>query len=234
MAGSRVDGAGMFFQKKKVRVVIIDDERLSADVLRLALAGAREIEVAGMAHDAAAGIALCRALRPEVVLIDWILREGDGLEVLNTLRGELPATRWCLVSAFGYADMVFAAEAAGAHGVIDKAAADVAMIREAVRVITAGKEFFCPVSSQYLRRALPLVHPPLTEREKKILKQLARYESRKTIAAEAGLAPSTITEHIARIARKLGLDERAGASVIVPAARKAGALPKLPSADGLE
>lgn len=214
-----------------VRIAIIDDELSVSSAFAELFGRDARFEVMGCAESFKEGRALCCRQVPDVAIVDVMLGDGSGLDLAREVGPVAPNIRWLIMTACVSVDIVQEAADAGASGIIDKRSVEWSNIVDAVLAIARGGEYFCAVASDFLRRGLHLVYPPLTPLEKRILHRLARYETRVRIARAEGLARSTISEHIARIAHKLQLDARPSASAIVPAARAAGALPRMP-ADG--
>jgi DNA-binding NarL/FixJ family response regulator len=214
-----------------VRIVIVDDEVSVASAFAELFTRDARFEVMGCADSMAAGRELCLRHVPDVALVDIMLGDGSGIELSREVGPITPNVRWLIMTGCVSADLVHEAADAGAAGVVDKRSVEWRDVVDAALAIARGGEYFCAVASDFLRRGLHLIHPPLTPLEKRILHRLARYETRARIADAEGLARSTIAGRIAQIAHKLHLDAKPSASAIVPAARAAGALPRMP-ADG--
>src|SRR5438552_18641422 len=99
-----------------IRVVIVDDERLFAELLRVALRAAEGIEVLAVVHDVKSAIVALNEHRPDVVIADYHLPDGTGADLARAVRGSLPDTSVPVLTADASGVTVNAAARAGAAG----------------------------------------------------------------------------------------------------------------------
>ncbi|MBX9870031.1 MAG: response regulator [Burkholderiaceae bacterium] len=104
---------------QKIRVVIIEDYHMTRSLLRIILRG-EEFDVVGEAIDGQSGVAMCKKLKPDIVLLDIIMPNLNGLEALAEIRADNPEVLVIMVSRLGDEEVVNQAMQAGANGYIVK------------------------------------------------------------------------------------------------------------------
>jgi two-component system, NarL family, invasion response regulator UvrY len=197
------------------RIVIADDHAVVRKGLRMILADAAGIEVAGEAASADELLAFVRSGRADAVILDVGLGDRDGIEVLKHLRSEFPHLPVLIMSI--HAEEIFAVRAfrAGASGYIEKSA-DPEMLRDAVRAVAAGGTYISSAVAEQLRTDLargaasPLPHQRLTDREFEVFRHLGAGKSVTEIARAINLSVKTVSTHRTRILAKMGLETNAG------------------------
>lgn len=196
-----------------VRVALVEKDHIVRHALADLLEWDRAIAIVGEAGTVATARALLLAARPEVVILDPRLPDGDGLELCRALRTAYPAIRWLILSAEIAPEAMLAAIHAGAAGymVKDLTELDVA---GAVKAIAAGHSHLdrrpVPSLTHPLRRRAGTHHAPamaLTTMEMTILLLLAQGLSNKQIARRLFFSESAIRNHLLALTRKLGLDD---------------------------
>ena len=197
----------------KIRVVIVDDHRLFRAGVRAELGNG--IEVVGEAEDVATAVASIAATAPDVVLLDVHLPGGGGVEVLRQVLPALPDVRFLAVSVSDAADDVIGAIRAGARGYVTKTISgdDLA---DAVTRVAAGDAVFSPRLAGFVLDAFaatdaPAIDPELdalTNREREVLRLIARGYAYKEIAKELFISVKTVETHVSSVLRKLQLSNR--------------------------
>lgn len=202
--GSEVEG-------RPLRVVIIDDQRVLRELLAALLATTPRYQVLAQTSSGKEGIELCERFRPDLVILDIMLPDLNGVEVLRRLRERFRATKVLVVTAYEQASVVQRAFEAAAHGIVTKGV-PLHELREAIERVASGGVYYCSRASELLRegREQPLASSTLTMREREILQRVASGASSKAIAAELGLSEKTVSNHRANIMRKVGVRETAG------------------------
>jgi DNA-binding NarL/FixJ family response regulator len=214
---------------RRIRVLIVEDQTLVREGIRSLLSLSPEIEVAGEASDGESAIARLAAVAPDVVLLDVRMPGLSGIEVLERLssEGRLPPT--IVLTTFGDEALVREALAAGAKGFLLKDVSLDGLVR-AIRAVSSGEGAVVPVldspaarGSKSLSGNFPTLDPPdaLTEREREVLRLLARGQSNREIAQALSVAEGTVKNHVSSILSKLGVRDRTRA---VLQAIKSGAL----------
>jgi DNA-binding NarL/FixJ family response regulator len=202
---------------RPIRVVIVDDHALVRDAVRAALTRGG-MDVVGQAGTAADAERLALELRPDVLLLDITLPDGNGIDVVGRIAGRLPATQIVMLTVSSADEDVREAIRLGAVGYQTKDGGSEALVR-AIRGAVDGEL----VMPRHLARSLvrnlaadaqPAVELPreLTERERSILRRLAEGRTARDIADELVLSPRTVEGHVGRILRKLGVRNRAEAA----------------------
>jgi DNA-binding NarL/FixJ family response regulator len=193
-----------------LRVLLVDDERLFAELMRVALSRADDIEVIGVAHSVAEAVATAPGLHPAVVLTDYHLPDGTGADVARALRRS-DADVSVLVLTGDPSESVLADVArSGAVGHLTKAR-DLDEVVAAVRSAAAGEILFTPTELQRLlvaERTAPTLEEPLTVREMEVLRLLAGGASTSVSSETLGISTATLRAHVQAILRKLGAHSR--------------------------
>ncbi|MEU9142882.1 response regulator transcription factor [Streptomyces sp. NPDC048349] len=198
-----------------IRVVIADDQEMVRTGFRMILESQPDIEVVADAADGEAALAAVTRHRPDVLLLDIRMPTLDGLEVTRRLSGQT-TPRIVIVTTFDLDEYVHAALHGGASGFLLKDASP-AMLVEAVRAAAVGDALVSPAITVRLLRdmaphtpATPARRPaePLTERERDVVRSLARGLTNAEIAAELYVSLSTVKTHLANVQAKLGARNR--------------------------
>jgi DNA-binding NarL/FixJ family response regulator len=197
----------------KIRVVIVDDHRLFRAGVRAELGNG--IEVVGEAEDVASAVASIAATAPDVVLLDVHLPGGGGVEVLRQVLPALPDVRFLAVSVSDAADDVIGTIRAGARGYVTKTISGDDLAAAVTRV-AAGDAVFSPRLAGFVLDAFaatdaPAIDPELdalTQREREVLRLIARGYAYKEIAKELFISVKTVETHVSSVLRKLQLSNR--------------------------
>jgi DNA-binding NarL/FixJ family response regulator len=201
-----------------IRVLVVDDHA----VVRRGLLGFLEllddISVVGEADNGQHAIELARSIRPDVVLMDLLMPEVDGIAATATIKAELPEVEVVALTSFVEEARVTAALEAGASGFIlkDAEADDVA---EAIRAAHRGEVHLDPAVAALLARRVrerasaTVRQEPLTEREREVLGLVAHGLSNKAIADKLAITERTARTHVSNILGKLGLASRTQAAL---------------------
>lgn len=204
----------------RLRLLIADDHPLFRKGLRTLLEAVPDFTLVGEAETGPRASELAVELQPDVVLMDLQMPGGSGIEATRAIVATSPTTKVLVVTLFEDDDSVFAALRAGARGYILKDTDEEEMIR-AVRAVAHGEAIVGPaVATRVLayfaappRDAPPKAFPALTEREREILRLIARGSRNPDIARELSVAPKTVANHVSNIFAKLQVADRAEAII---------------------
>jgi DNA-binding NarL/FixJ family response regulator len=200
-----------------IRIVVIDDHRMVADALAQTLDAVAVMEVAGTAPTLAEGLRLVEHVRPDVVIMDVVLPDGDGAVDTAKVLQRCPAAKVLVLSAQTGIDVVARAMEAGAVAFISKST-PLADLAEAVRRVQAGEVLFGPEQvravSRYLREAVGGVGQDLSDRELEVLELLGEGATTQEMVDRLHLSPHTVRNHIRNLSAKLGARSRLEAVAI--------------------
>jgi DNA-binding NarL/FixJ family response regulator len=176
-----------------------------------------DIEVVGEAVDGSEGVAMARRLEPDVVLMDLLMPNMDGVTAIGRIKAERPETEIVTMTSFIEEEQVTAALEAGASGYVLKDA-EAEEVAQAIRAAYNGEVHLDPAVSRLLAQRMRQrkdAEPvePLTAREKEVLTQLAKGAANKEIAYELGITERTARTHVSNILGKLGLASRTQAAL---------------------
>jgi len=196
-----------------VRVLIVDDHAVVRAGLKLLLDAEDDLEPVGEAGTARDAIFEARSTKPDVVLLDVVMPDQSGLDVLPQLLHERPETKVLVLSMQDDPQYVRAAFAAGASGYVLKEAADTEVV-QAIREVARGGRYvhpelgarFVSAETEAARRA---DEDPLSDREREVLRLLALGHTNQEIAKQLYISVRTAETHRAHIMQKLRLSSRA-------------------------
>jgi NarL family two-component system response regulator LiaR len=199
----------------KIRVLVADDHPFVRHGLRTYLDTLDDIEVVGEASDGAQAVQLAEGLLPDVVLMDLVMPELDGVEATRRIRDVSPSTKVIALTSFDDDEKVFPAIKAGAAGYLLK---DVhpAELAEAVRKASRGEALLAPSVAARLMQEVSGERPAasgLTGRELEVLRLIARGLPNKLIARELVVSEKTVKTHVSNILAKLHLADRTQAAL---------------------
>ncbi len=204
-----------------INVLLADDQMLARMGIRVLLEDAQDISIVGEAASGREAAALARELRPDVVLMDLKMGDGDGVEATQTIRQECPATRVLILSSYGDSNLLRRTATVGAAGYVLKDVSSVELIG-AIRSVHQGKTTIAPDIARQLLDDLAnstsggesVRRGPhgLTQRDTEVLAEVARGLGDKEIAAKLFLSESTVKSHLRTVYRRLRLRNRAHAA----------------------
>jgi DNA-binding NarL/FixJ family response regulator len=202
-----------------IRLVLVDDHALIRAGVRSELTGpgwpAPRIAVVGEADSVEDAVAVIRATKPDVVLLDVHLPGGDGQRVITALRDDPTLPRFLALSVSDSAEDVIVVVRAGARGYVTKTIA-AAELADAIERVHSGDAVFSPRLAGFVLDAfageIPAPSDPeldlLTAREQEVLRLIARGYAYKEVASRLHLSVKTIETHVSAVLRKLQLSNR--------------------------
>src|SRR3954469_8694008 len=196
-----------------IQVLIVDDHAVVRAGIKLLLVREEDMEPVGEAGSGREAVFEARSLKPDVILMDVVMPDGNGLEVIPTLLRERPETKVLLLSMQDDPRYVREAFAAGASGYVLKEAADAEGVA-AVREVARGGRYVNPELGARLVAADAAAskraeQDPLSDREREVLRLLALGHTNQEIAKKLFISVRTAETHRAHIMQKLGLQSRA-------------------------
>ena len=192
----------------KTKVLIVDDHA----ILRMGLASLINAEddlvVIGDADDGETAIRKARKLNPDVIVMDLMMPDMDGVETTEHILANCHEAKILILTTFGTSDALGHALSAGALGAVMKNVPFPELVR-AIRTVATGKRFVSPDIERILASRPPL--PPLSPRQGEILSAIARGLSNTEIANLLGIGPDMVKTHVNLLFKKLGASNRAEA-----------------------
>ena len=200
--------------RKPIRVLLADDHPFVLAGLRTTLETEPDVLVVGEAADGDEAQRQCRALQPDVLVLDLNMPGSPATATVAFVREHCPNVRVVVLTAYEDA-YVRALIAAGVGGYVLKDEAPEALVLAVRSVASGGTWFSQPVVAHLVRAwsAPAPTGPPLTERERQLLTLLARGWDNARIAAEVHLEENTVRTYLSRLYAKLGVQTRAEAMV---------------------
>ena len=204
-----------------IRVLVADDQSMVRAGFRMLLAGEEYIDVVAEASNGLEAVEKAERFQPDVILMDIRMPELDGLEATRRILATDNGARVLVLTTFDLDEYVYEALRAGASGFVLKDDPPEQLIG-AVRVVATGDALLSPaVTKRVIKRftRTPLPAPPkelgdLSERERDVLRLIARGLSNAEIGQELFISETTVKTHVTHILQKLGLRDRVQAVVL--------------------
>jgi NarL family two-component system response regulator LiaR len=219
----------MTVSSEQIRVLLVDDHAVVRQGLRSFLelqddSGALPIAVVGEASNGKEAIEQARIHQPDIVLLDLMMPEMNGLEATPRIMEVCPTARVLILTSFGEEDSVIPALKAGAQGYLLKDIAPdelVQAVREAYRGRVqlhpeVAKKLVTAITSreeQPVARTKAVSVEDLTERELQVLRLIATGKSNREIAEEMVISEKTVKTHVSNVLGKLHLEDRTQAAI---------------------
>ncbi|MFC7405800.1 response regulator [Georgenia alba] len=201
----------------QISVLLVDDEPLVRQGMRLIMEAEPDLRVVGEAGDGSEAVALARGLRPDVVCMDVRMPRIDGIRATELVLRLPDPPKVLVVTTFANDEYVRDALTVGASGFLLKRATSEEMV-QAVRTVAGGQSLLFPEAVRDLLRprARTVRHtgPPLTPRESEVLGLIAQGMSNAEVAETLVLGVETVRTHVASLLAKLGARDRTQAVVL--------------------
>jgi NarL family two-component system response regulator LiaR len=193
-----------------IRVLLVDDHTMIRHGLATFLKVYADLGLAGEAAGVAEAVQLCAEIQPDVVLMDLVLPDGDGIEATRIIRSRFPHVQVIALTSFRDETLVRGVLQAGAIGYLLKnVLAD--ELAAAIRAAYAGRPTLAPEATQVLLHATAQPLTPrqdLTPREREVLRLMIKGFNNTAIAERLVVSPATIKTHVSSILAKLGVASR--------------------------
>lgn len=193
-----------------IRVMLVDDHMMVRRGLATFLKVYDDLELVGEAANGETAVQLCGRILPDVILMDMMMPDMDGVTATEKIRQRFPTVQVIALTSFKEGKLVQDALQAGAIGYLLK---DISAekLAQAIRAAHAGRSTLSPEATQTLVQAAtqpPSLGHDLTEREQAVLIWMVTGLNNSEIAEELGVSPSTIKSHVSHILSKLGVTSR--------------------------
>ena len=203
---------------RSIRVLVADDHAIVRKGIRALLATEPDIEVVGEAENGREAVTEAERLQPDVILMDLVMPEVDGIEAIRRITARQPEARILVLTSFAADDKVFPAIKAGALGYLLKDSGPEELV-QAIHQVYRGESSLHPTIARKLLHELsrpserPPTPEPLTEREVEVLRLVARGQSNQEIADQLVISEATVRTHMSNILGKLHLASRTQAAL---------------------
>ena len=202
----------------RIRVFIADDHAIVRRGIRAVLEIVPDIEVVGEAENGRDAVYRVEELEPDVILMDLVMPEMDGIEAIQRIKERQPEARILVLTTFAGEDKVFPAIKAGALGyhLKDSRPEDLA---QAIRQVNRGESSLHPIIARKVLEELsrpsnrPPTPDPLTQREVKVLRLVAQGLENPEIAEKLVITEATVRTHVSNITGKLHVASRTQAAL---------------------
>lgn len=200
--------------KPAIRVVIVDDHRVLAELLTAALSMSDDVAVLDSVGTATEAIARVGTLQPDVVVLDYDLPDSDGVSAVSSIKHACTTCRVLMLTS--YTDPVILNDAleAGCDGFVTKRNGASEILSAVLAVASDETPVSADMVQSLVRRERGGVGSDLTERELDILRCASLGRSNKEIAAELYLSVNTVRNHMQHVLNKLGAHSKLEATAI--------------------
>jgi two-component system, NarL family, response regulator LiaR len=201
-----------------IRVLIADDHAVVREGIRAFLTTKPGMAVVGEASNGAEAVEAALRLQPDVILMDLLMPEVDGISAIRQIRAAQPDARVLVLTSFATDDQVFPAIKAGALGYLLKDSGPADLI-QAIQQVHRGESSLHPAIARKVLQMLsqptpqPPTTDPLTEREVDVLRLIAQGRSNGEIATTLKVSEGTVRTHVSSILAKLHLASRTQAAL---------------------
>jgi NarL family two-component system response regulator LiaR len=196
-----------------IRVMLVDDHNVVRSGLAAFLRAYDDLELVAEARNGLEAVKQCEAARPDVVLMDLMMPEMDGIAATRAILSDHPTVKIIAMTSFEEEGLVRGVLAAGAISYLLKNVSADELAR-AIRDAAAGRSTLAPEAARVLVEATRPTNEPasdLTEREREVLNLVVQGQSNQQIAEAMVISLATVKAHVSNILSKLGVSSRAEA-----------------------
>lgn len=201
-----------------IRVLVVDDHAIIRKGIKAVLELVPDMELVGEAENGLQAVELEKELKPDVILMDLMMPEMDGIACIKEIKKQRPAARILVLTNFAGEEMIFPAIKSGAVGYHLKDSSPEALI-EAIRQVSQGVASLHPSIAKKVLDELHnagkqrLSDEPLTQREMEVLRRIAQGYENREIAEQLVISEATVRTHVSNILGKLHLASRTQAAL---------------------
>ena len=201
-----------------IRVLIVDDHQIVRKGLRALLETESGITVVGEARDGREAVSLASQLKPDVILMDLVMPEMDGIAATREIMAHRPSPNVLVLTSYGSDNKIFPAIKAGALGYLLKDTTPAELIA-AIHEAAEGQSSLDPTIARRLLREfsaegkITTPNEPLTERELEVLRLVATGRTNENVAEVLFISKATVRTHMSSILSKLNLANRTQAAL---------------------
>ena len=196
-----------------IRVMLVDDHNVVRSGLATFLMAYDDLELVGQAGNGLEAVNLCHRKKPDVILMDLMMPEMDGIAATRTILEDYPDVKIIAMTSFEEEELVHGVLAAGAISYLLKNVTS-DELAAAIRAASVGKSTLSPEAAKALVQATRPAEQPLydlTEREKEVLNLVVQGQSNQQIADALVISIATVKAHVSSILSKLQVSSRAEA-----------------------
>jgi DNA-binding NarL/FixJ family response regulator len=200
--------------KKRIRVVLVDDHKILRDGLKILIDGEPDFEVVGEANNGEEALVIAEAIEPDVIIMDLGMPGLGGLNAIRALKSKSSKSKIVVLTMHGEKEMISQSFKVGCDGFVPKSIAHSHLL-EAMRTVIKGERYLNPNSavnlmegeSQRFEKALML--RDLSKREVEVFTLVSLGYSRTEISMQLSISPKTVDTYRTRAMEKLNLKNRA-------------------------
>jgi NarL family two-component system response regulator LiaR len=196
-----------------IRVMLVDDHNVVRSGLATFLMAYDDLELVGQAGNGVEAVNLCHRHKPDVILMDLMMPEMDGIAATRAILEDYPDVKIIAMTSFEEEELVHGVLAAGAISYLLKNVTS-DELAAAIRAASVGKSTLSPEAAKALVQATRPAEQPLydlTEREKEVLNLVVQGQSNQQIADALVISIATVKAHVSSILSKLQVSSRAEA-----------------------
>lgn len=204
-----------------IKIMLVDDHEVVRTGIRTILERRPGFTIVGEAGTAAEAVAVASESKPDVIVMDVRLPDGNGVEATREIRGARPETKVIMLTSYADDEAIYGSIMAGAAGYLLKQTRGQSLA-EAIERVAAGESLLDPaVTAQVLERIRSLTSgegdelASLSEQERKILAHIAEGKTNKEIAEDVFLSDKTVKNYVSSILSKLNLRRRSEAAAFM-------------------
>jgi NarL family two-component system response regulator LiaR len=203
-------------EQPRIRVLIVDDHDMLREGLASFLSAYPDLDLAGQAASGSEALRVCETARPDVILMDLKMPEMDGVQTTRRILESYPHMKIVALTSFGEEDLVRAELQAGAIGYLLKNVS-ASELAQTIRAAHVGRPTLAGEAAMALlgsATGLPNPGDDLTERERDVLRLMARGLTNPEMARQLHVSRFTIKNHVSSILSKLGVSSRTEAATL--------------------